>query len=178
MPAVGAVAESAAGAAERAQTSRMRYVPSIVLASLLALAVLGLWFESTYEQRAVREKDSSGNRAPRAAGAGGWRKSRRTLRRRRARTQVLDKARRRTKADIDVLAELTKDSCAPGVGSNARCDANDGGPRGRGRTERNAAEADRRLHRCFQNAEFLTPPARGQALEVFRIRTQREGVEQ
>ncbi len=162
-------------ASERAQTSVMRYVPSIVLASLLALALLGFWVQSIYERRDYDAKIQA-EIARLEPQARRLIKVEKDIDLVRARTQVIDKARRRTKADIDVLAELTKILAPPAW--VATLDLNRTSIVIAGEAPQSAVLLklidDSPL---FQGAEFLLPPARGQNLEVFRIRAQREGVE-
>ncbi|MEO8025155.1 MAG: PilN domain-containing protein, partial [Bryobacteraceae bacterium] len=161
---------------QRSQTSRARYIPSIALAALLVLALLAWWGETVYARRDY-EKKLRAEIARLEPQARLLAKLEKDIEATRARTVLLDKMRRRTKADIDVLAELTKILAPPAWVASmdlSRTSVVLAGEAGQSATLLKLLD-DSPL---FRGAEFLIPPARGQGGEVFRIRVQREGVEQ
>lgn len=158
-------------AAYRRSTSRMRYVPTIVLAVMLLLTGGAVWAYSTianhrYLERLREEIARIQPQAQRAAALD------RETNRLRARARLLDQFRGQTRADMDALRELTK-LLAPPVWSNSIQITRE--------SARIAGEAPQAApllklldsSPLFENSQFqmLT---RGASSEVFQIRTGRE----
>lgn len=93
----------------------------------------------------------------------------------RAKTLLLDNLRRKTKADMDVLAELTQKLPPPAWLSSLAVDSKQVTVSGEADQ---AAPLLRRLDESplFENSEFISPPARTQGAELFSIRTRRSEV--
>jgi general secretion pathway protein L len=91
----------------RKSSSRMLYVPTIVLASLLALVAVAMAVYSNYADRQYlkRIRAEMTQLAPRKERASNLDKAYSDAR---ARTQMLDAIRRRTRDDMDALNELTR----------------------------------------------------------------------
>ena len=161
---------------QRSSGSRAIFVPTAALAVLL-LAALGSWaaISPLQERKYLAALESELARLePSAAPAA---QLDRAIESARARARLLDDFRRRSKADLDALHELTKLLAPPiWLGSleltptsvNLTGEAEQAGPL--------LKLLD--SSPLFRNSEFTTPLARSGKNEVFRIRSAREGVPQ
>jgi Tfp pilus assembly protein PilN len=155
----------------RRASSRVRLIPAVALSSILlvlsgALAAQSQWADNRYLallQHEIRRHE------PKVRQASQIEKDIATSR---ARTQLLDDYRRRTKHDLDALAEVTKLIPPPGWVANLSMD----------RTSINlvgemdqAAELLKTLDNSplFERSEFAMPITRTQTGDAFRVRTQR-----
>lgn len=157
----------------RRSSSRLRFVPTIILAVLLAGMAGALAAHSRYEQerylqtlqQEIRKLEPAARRVERID---------REVTRSRARTQLLDDFRRRSKADMDVLNELTR-LLPPPTWINALEIRRDG-IQIQGETEQAAALIKiLDASPLFDNSEFTMPYSRGGVGEIFGIRAKREG---
>lgn len=158
----------------RVSSSRMVFVPSIVLAAALilgagTLAAYSAHEDSVYLQKLQAEivrlepearKPMVVDKAIEAA---------------RARTLVLDQFRRRTRDDLDALAELTKILEPPAFLNSAEI------TRDSIRISGEAPQASGLLRAVdksplFEGSEHAAPMTRSQSGEVFAIRARREGL--
>ena len=158
----------------RSSSSRIIFVPTIALASLVLLLTAALAAQGTIERRRQMsllqaEIARSQPRAEKAVGA------ERTAQLVRGRILLLDNFRRRTRADLEGLNELTRLLAPPAWLSGLEM--------GRdsvmlsGQIEQAAPLLkllDSSPH--FHNSEFVGQLGRAEKNEVFRLRTQREGV--
>lgn len=158
--------------AQRRSTSKLRYVPTAVLATVLAGLCAAIMFHQPYDERVYREAlareikqvEKLAGRAP------GLDKN---LEQTRARVQQIDEFRKRTRADLDLLLELTAMLVPPAYASSVDMTRD---------TVTISGEAEQAaiLLRLFDNSprlagsEFTVPIARLAASESFRIRSQRE----
>jgi len=158
---------------ERRSSSRLRYVPTAVLASILALLIGALGAQSRYEdgryvetlQQEIRSLEPQA-RAVEAAD--------RAITARRARTQLLDDTRGRSKADMDALNELTRLLAPPAFLSAmdlTRTTIQLSGEAEQAATLLKVVDESP----LFGGSEFGLPIARVASGEVFSIRAQREG---
>jgi len=156
----------------RAGTSRARYIPSIVLASILALLGLTLIFQGRFEDRRylgllnaeIRKLDPAARKLE---------ASDKQIAEAQRRIESLDSYRRRPADDLDALLELTNLIPAPGWATNIAIT---------GQTVNIAGEADQAegllkvLDKSpyFEGSELAMPITKMGNLELFRIRSQRE----
>lgn len=156
----------------RVSSSRAIFVPTAALVFLLLAGLVALWSITPIEDRrylAALEKEIA-RLEPQA------RKSvelERAIEQARARTRLLDSFRRRSKADMDVLADLTT-LLAPPAWLTAM-DLTRSNVMLAGEAEQAAPLLkliDGSPH--FQNSEFIVPIGRSGQMEVFRIRAGRE----
>ena len=157
----------------RVSTSRTRFVPSLVLASLVVLAAGALWgygkVENIRFQRSLQaEIDRVEPRARMAASL------ERQIQDVRGRTQLLDSVRRRSKQDMDALRELTR--VLPPPTWVSALDMTRTSVTMMGETDTalpllKAIDASP----LFDKSEFIGAPAKIPTGESFHIRTQREG---
>ena len=158
----------------RAQTSRLIFIPSIVLAVLLLIAAVMVSMQRSWEdKRYLAKLQGEIQTLERQA-------SRATILDReaaavQARMELLDRFRKRTKADIDALKEITALLPAPGWAQGLQLSRTDLMINGE-------AEGAASLIQVidgsplFRNAQFSQPMARiGLSAESFIIRAQREG---
>jgi hypothetical protein len=158
----------------RVTTSRMMFVPTIVLGSLLLIGAGSLMAYSSYQDRQYLDK----LRAEIARLEPDARKPLvmdRAIEQARARTLLLDQFRRRTRDDLDALAELTKIIEPPAFLNSAEI------ARDSIRISGEAAQAagllktvDKSL--LFEGSEHAAPMTRTQTGEIFSIRARREGL--
>jgi Tfp pilus assembly protein PilN len=157
---------------ERASASRAVFIPSLVLGAALLAVLVGL---ASYQAVAERRYLDTLNQEirklePRARQVAILDRRTETAR---ARARLLDEFRRRTRADLDSLNELTRVLPPPIFVSNLEM----------GRTVANlsgeAEQAAPLLHALdssplFRDSQFTMPFQRTGKVEQFRIRTQRE----
>lgn len=156
----------------RVSSSRMVYVPSIVLGSLVLAGAISLWIYSRYEDKQYLDKLQAEitrlephARKPLAMD--------RQIAETRARTAMLDQFRKRTHADVDALNELTR-ILEPPTWLNA-IELNRDSIRMAGEAGQGAA-----LIRIvdesplFDSSEMAAPIARSATGELFSIRAHRE----
>ncbi len=157
----------------RQTSSRAIYVPTVVLAGLLvivsgALAALGTLENRRYMARLDAEIARFDPQAKRLAQMDGQ------IGAARARTQLIDDFRKRSKLDLDALNELTRLLPPPAWLSSlemTRATANLSGEAEQAAGLLKILDASP----MFQNSEFTMGISRVGSAEVFRIRTQREG---
>ena len=158
--------------AQRRSTSKLRYVPTALLATVLAGLCAAILFHQPYDERVYREAlareikqvEKLSGRVPALD---------KNLAQTRAKVELIDEFRKRTRADLDLLQELTT-TLAPPAFAGAVDITRD--------TVSIAGEAEQAaiLLRLFDNSprlagsEFTVPIARLAASESFRIRSQRE----
>jgi Tfp pilus assembly protein PilN len=157
----------------RQSSSRAIYIPTLALAGVLLIVLAALAISATLENRRylARLEAEIAQREPQA---------RRVMQMEaetaaaRARTQLIDGFRRRSKADLDAMAELTK-LLAPPAWLNG-LELTRGGVSLAGEAEQ-AAGLLKTLDSSplFQNSEFTMGITRVAGAEAFRIRAQREG---
>ena len=157
----------------RASSSRAMYVPTIVLAAILAVLVVtgivsGKLRDRSYLAALETEISRVEPQARRAASLDA------EIARTRARIRLLDDFRLHSKADLDALNELTR-LLAPPIWASSVELTRDALSIG-GEAEQ-AAALLQLLDRSpfFQNSAFAMPIARGANVEIFRIRAEREG---
>jgi len=160
-------------AEHRVSSSRVMFIPAAALTLSLVAGLVALGSITPLEDRkylAALESEIA-RLEPRARKAG---ELDRSIEKTRARTQLLDAFRGRSKADMDVLAELTK--LLPPPAWLSAMDLTRNSLMLAGEAEQ-AAPLLKRLDNSplFQNSEFIVPIGKSGALEVFRIRTAREG---
>ena len=158
----------------RQSSSRAIYIPTIALASLLALVLGALLVHRGLENRrylaAIQSEIARVEPgARRVAGID------RQIAAARARTQLIEDFKRRSKSDLDALNELTR-LLAPPVWLN-NLEMTRTGVTLAGEAEQ-AAPLLKILDSSpmFLNSEFAMGIMRSQSGEVFRVRAQREGV--
>jgi len=158
--------------AQRRSTSKLRYVPTAVLATALAGLCAASVFHQPYDERVYREAllreikqvEKLSGRVPALD---------KNLAQTRARVELIDEFRKRTGSDLDLLLELTTTLAPPAFASSVDITRE---------TVTIAGEAEQAaiLLRLFDNSprlagsEFTVPIARLAASESFRVRSQRE----
>lgn len=156
----------------RSSNSRAMFIPTLALATVLAL-ILGALAISAAVQRSryreslqaeIRRLETDAQRVTQAE---------REVQRRRARTVLLDQLRRTPQLDLDAMQELTTLLAPPGWLNSL--DLTRSAVSLAGEAEQ-AAGLLRQIDNSpyFRASEFLQAPARVQTGEVFRIRAQRE----
>ena len=156
----------------RVATSRLRYVPTAVLAALLILASAVMLGYSHFRDRAyLKELEAE---IAKLEGPGRHAQSLETENARlRERCRLLDTFRGRTRRDLDALNELTHLLAPPAWISALDMNAD---------TVQLAGEAEQAAALVqmfddspfFQNAQFVTPIARANNTDLFRLRLERE----
>jgi Tfp pilus assembly protein PilN len=158
---------------QRRSSSRLRLIPTIVLASVLLLMAGALAAYSSYEDGKYLTvlHDEIRKVEPRARKVS---VIDRDIIAKRARTQMLDDFRRRSKADMDALNELTRLLPAPGWLNGLEIRRNQ--VQLSGETEQ-AAILLKVIDSSplFESSEFTMAPTRTGNNEVFSIRAHREG---
>lgn len=163
-------------AEQRSSGSRAIFIPTAALAVLL-VAALGVWaaIPPVQERRYLSALEAELAKLEPAAARSA--QLDRAIDAARARTRLLDEFRRRSKADLDLLQELTKLLAPPIWLSSLELSPG---------SISLAGEADQAgpllklldSSPLVRNSEFAMPLARTGANEVFRIRASREGVSQ
>lgn len=157
----------------RSASSRAMFIPSVALGIVLLLLLAGLVAQAKLQDRRyLAEVEAEIARLePQAERAA---KARRSAESALARIRLLDQFRRRTKSDLDALAELTRLLKPPAWLKELELTRNSATLGGE--TEQ-AAPLLKLLDGSplFQNSEFTRPISRAQQVEVFRIHTNREG---
>jgi Tfp pilus assembly protein PilN len=156
----------------RRTSSRLLYVPTIILAVILAGMGIALALYSSYEDRQylallqneLRRYEPSARKVQSID---------RSISSVRQRTQLLDEFRLRSKADMDAMGELTR-LLPPPTWVNAMEIRRDG-VQLNGETEQ-AAELIKVIDNSplFENTEFTMPYSRGGVGEIFGIRARRQ----
>lgn len=156
----------------RRASSRRRLIPTIALASLLAIVLVLLALESKWsDARYLALLQAEINRyEPHSRKVAAIDQA---IASTRARSQSLDDFRRRAKLDMDALSEVTKLIPPPGWVSNL--DMNREIVQIAGETEQAAALLET-LDKSplFTRSEFTMPISRSQTSDLFRVRTARE----
>ncbi len=158
---------------QRSTTSRLIFVPSIVLGVLLIVTVAAMALVTPVEDRTyakameaeIARLQPAANRVATLS---------REIEADRARTLLLDSIRRRTRFDLDALADLTRTLQPPTWLNGLEVTRKSVSITG----ETDQAAVLLKLidnSPMFQNSEFTLPPVRVQSGETFRIRSQREG---
>ncbi len=160
-------------AASRAASSRLMYVPTIVLGALLVLSAGALAAYSAYVDRSYLNalRSEITRMEPEARKPMQMDHAIETARRR---TALLDNFRRRTRADLDALNELTRVVAPPAWASGVEIN------RDSIRMYGEAPQAPPLLRvidqsPLFEGSEFTMPLAKVQGGETFGIRARREG---
>jgi hypothetical protein len=158
--------------AYRQTSSRLRYIPAIVLGSILGLLLLGMYvqqrvMDSRYLnllQGEVKKYETEARRVGQVD---------KRITQLRARTFQLDEFKRRSRLDLDTLNELTRIMAPPGWVSNLELTRT--GMRLSGETQ-GAAELLKLLDNSpyFQGSEFAAGINRTATGEGFQIRSNRE----
>ena len=158
----------------RQSSSRMIFIPTIVLGCLVALAGVGLAAHGGYDQRRYLESLHAEIRKIEPMAARSHTLDVKIAETRR-RIEALDSFRLRTRDDMDTLDELTR-ILAPPTWVDL-LEMTRGEVRIAGGTEQAAAllKTLDGTHK-FQNSEFTMPMGRQANIEVFSIRAQRTGV--
>jgi Tfp pilus assembly protein PilN len=156
---------------QREIRSAWQWIPTVALAAAVLLAAITLAFFQSYRNGSYLE---TLNAEITKAQASAQRASAidQEIDATRARTLLLDGLRRKAQADMDVLAELTKQLPPPTWLNSLTIDSKQVSLTGE--TEQ-AAPLLRRLDQSplFDHSEFVSPPSRNQRNELFSIRTQR-----
>jgi len=159
-------------AGQRQFDSRAKWIPSAALGAAVGLLALALSFAPRYETRQyltslnaqIRRLTPVANRSAALD---------RQISSARARIALLQEVRSRTKADMDVLGEMTR-ILAPPAWLNqlevTRTQVTLAGEAQQAATLLQTIDASP----LFQNSEFVMAPSRVNAAEAFRIRTNRE----
>ncbi len=157
----------------RAASSRLMYVPTVVLVALLALSAGALAAYSAYMDRSYLNelRTEVARMEPEARKPMQMDQAIETARRR---TALLDNFRRRTRADLDALNELTRVVAPPAWASGVEIN------RDSIRMYGEAPQAPPLLRLIdhsplFEGSEFTMPLAKVQGGETFGIRARREG---
>ncbi len=162
--------------AERRQAgSRLRWVPAVAFWNAVVLLLPARWpLFPAYENRKYLKSLEAQIAAatPRAERAAAIDKQVDALRRR---IQLLDDLRRHPRADMDVMAELTRILASAHL-AQSHADLRQAGDRGRRDARSRAAGAAAGCFHLFEASEFQAPPLRIPGGEQFRIKTNREGV--
>jgi hypothetical protein len=158
---------------QRSTSSRAMFIPTIVLAVVLGVLLISLGFYQRWEERRYistleAEITKLEPRARRVASL------ERAIADARARAELLDRFRRRSRADLDAVSEVTKLIAPPGwVGA---LELNRDSVVVQGEAEQSAPLLKIiDSSALFMGSEFTLPPARAGANELFRIRALREG---
>jgi hypothetical protein len=156
----------------RASSSRALWIPTAVAAGLVIVAAAGLAAYPSFEDRRyLRSLNAEIDKiAPQAAIAG---KLDRDIEATRQRTLLLDDLRKRTKADIDILGEMTR-ILPPPIWLNT-LELNRTQVSVAGETDQ-AAPLLKQIDASpfFEQSQFSMQPMRTPAGEMFRIRSNRE----
>jgi hypothetical protein len=157
---------------QRRSSSRLRYVPTAVLAVVLAGLCAAILLHKPYDEKVYREALEAELRAtePLSSRVGNLDKN---IEKTQKRVAALDEFRKRTRADLDLVLELTGTFAPPAYLS--QLDVTRDNVTLTGETEQ-AAPLLRVLDGSprLVGSEFITPIGRLAASEVFRIRSQRE----
>jgi hypothetical protein len=156
---------------QRAINSRAMYIPTAALATLVILGALGLWGYSKYEEEQYRKalQAEIGRLEPQARQALVMDKTIDTARRR---TLILDDFRKRTRADLNALGELTKILQQPTWATSMELTRDS--LRIAGETDQSAALLKTiDGSRLFKGSEFTMPIARLATGESYAIRARR-----
>jgi general secretion pathway protein L len=161
--------------AERAATSRLRYVPTAALLVLLALCAVALAAVKPIENRRYMEALSRelAGVEPEARKAAALDAA---LNAARARSRLIDAYRRRSQADLDTLLELTRTLQPPAFLEQVELTRNRailGGVSGEAAALLKLIDESPR----FSGSEFTIPLARVPDGERFRLQATREGAE-
>jgi hypothetical protein len=159
---------------ERRSSSKWRYVPTAALAVILVALLAAILLHEPYDtgryvaamQSEIQRNEPIAARVPRIDQATG---------KARDRVKQLDDFRRRTRQDLDLLLELTTTLPPPSFLSGLdilRDSVNLGGETDQAAPLLRVLDNSSRL----ANSEFTMPIAKVGNSEVFRIRSQREGV--
>jgi hypothetical protein len=158
----------------RATGSRMMFVPAIALGVLLAISCVALPVYSAYEDHRYldRLRAEIGRLDPVARKP---MQMDRAIETSRERTVLLDRFRKRTRDDLDALAELTRILEPPAYAAGLEIN------RDTVRVSGEAPQAAGLLRimdksPLFEGSEFSAPMSRTQTGEVFVIRSRREGL--
>jgi hypothetical protein len=157
----------------RSSSSRLMYVPTIVLGVILAAVAFGVPLQSRYEDRKYRDllDHEIGRYRPLAEQVS---KLETRIEATRARTRLLDSMKARTKADLDVINEITRLLAPPTWVTGLEL--------GR-ETVFLTGESDQAVgllktldgSPLFRNSEFVQSLQRVGSAEAFRIRITRKG---
>ncbi len=157
----------------RSASSRAVFVPTAALATILLLLAAGLVAQARVQQRRHLEALESEIRRlePPAAQAAALARTAEQLR---ARILLLDAVRRRTQKDLDAIHELTRLLETPAWLSALELTRDSATLSGEAEQ---AAGLLKTLDGSpyFRNSEFVIPIARSGSMELFRIRSVREG---
>ncbi|HXG34353.1 MAG TPA: PilN domain-containing protein [Bryobacteraceae bacterium] len=157
----------------RSSSSRAVFVPTAALATILLLLAAGLVAQARVQQRRhLAALESEIRRLePRAAQAAALARTAEQLR---ARILLLDGVRRRTQKDLDAIRELTRLLEPPAWLSALELTRESATLSGEAEQ---AAGLLKTLDSSpyFRNSEFVIPIARSGSMELFRIRSLREG---
>ena len=158
----------------RSASSRLRLIPTAVLASLLAIVGAALLAQPAIEDRRYRAllEQELARVEPDAKKASAMEGQ---IAKARARAQLLDEFRGRSKDDLDALMELTKILASPVWLSAFDLTRSSLTVVGEADQAAPLLETIDKSPR-FANSEFAQPISRLQGGEVFRIRAAREGV--
>jgi len=158
--------------AQRRASSKLRYIPTAVLALVLAGLCTAIAFHRPYDEKIYREALEAELRAtePLSSRVGNLDKN---IDKARKRLAQLDDFRKRTRADLDLVLELTSTFTAPAFLSGldiARDNVTLTGEIDQAAPLLRVLDGSPRL----AGSEFITPIGRLATSEVFRIRSQRE----
>jgi type II secretory pathway component PulL len=157
---------------QRRTSSRVRLIPTIALASILLLLTGGLAAHSSYaDSRYLNVLQHEIFRfEPQARRVDALDRETTAVR---ARAHAIDEFRRRTKSDMDTLAEITKVIAPPGFVTSMDLDRNS--VQLAGEAEQ-AAVLLKALDESpfFERSQFTMPITRGGVGEVFRVRVERQ----
>lgn len=162
-------------AAQRSSTSRIRYIPTAVLGVMLLAATTALFAVKPVEDRKyadalAREITRLEPQARKADALD------RNIAAMRARSQLIDAFRRRSRHDLDALQELTKILEPPAFLDQlevTRTTVTLGGQTPQSATLLKVLDDSPR----FRGSEFTVPLARANDADVFRVKAAREGAE-
>lgn len=158
--------------AQRRASSKLRYIPTAVLGLVLAGLCTAIALHEPYDEKVYREALQAELKAtePLSSRVGNLDKN---IARTRKRVQQLDDFRKRTRADLDLILELTNTFPPPAFLSGLDLTRDNV-------TVTGEAEQAAPLLRVLDGSprlaasEFITPIGRLATSEVFRIRSQRE----
>lgn len=161
-------------AERRAASSRLMFVPALVLGLLLVAGAIALAIYSHQEDKKylARLQGEIANLDPQAREPMRMDKA---VDQARARTLLLDQFRKRTRDDMDALAELTKILEPPAFLHSLEMTRDSVRMNGEGPQ---AAGMLRALDKSplFEGSEFSAPLSRTQTGDIFGVRTRREGL--